>query len=193
VPRVVAEREDVLPTLAEIFREHGFEGASLSLIGRRTGLGKSSLYHFFPGGKEEMAAAVLKNIEAWFEANIFLPLEKEADPHRALENMLRAVEAYFQSGRRVCLVGALALGDARDRFAEPIRAYFARWRDTLAEALQRAGLARADAKDLAEEAIAALQGALVLARALDDPGVFRRTLNRLKARLPARARPMRSA
>jgi hypothetical protein len=34
---------------------------------------------------------------------------------------------------------------------------------------------------------------LVLARAWDDPGAFRRALNRMKARLPARARPMRSA
>lgn len=48
----------------------------------------------------------MKGIEAWYEANVFSPLEQEADPHRALEKMLRAVEAYFQSGRRVCLVGA---------------------------------------------------------------------------------------
>ena len=57
--RIVMERADVLPMLGEVFREHGFEGASLAAITARTGLGKGSLYHFFPGGKEEMAAAVL--------------------------------------------------------------------------------------------------------------------------------------
>ena len=62
MPRVISERADALPALAEVFREHGFEGASLSLISERTGLGKGSLYHFFPGGKEEMAAAVLDDI-----------------------------------------------------------------------------------------------------------------------------------
>ena len=30
--RTVAERSDVLPLLAEVFREHGYEGASLSLM-----------------------------------------------------------------------------------------------------------------------------------------------------------------
>ena len=49
--RTVAERSDVLPLLAEVFREHGYEGASLSLISKATGLGKGSLYHFFPGVK----------------------------------------------------------------------------------------------------------------------------------------------
>ena len=55
--RMVAERADTLPGLAEAFREHGYAGASLSVIGEATGLGRGSLYHFFPGGKREMAEA----------------------------------------------------------------------------------------------------------------------------------------
>ena len=40
MPRVVAECGDVIPALAEVFREHGYEGASLSATTRATGLGK---------------------------------------------------------------------------------------------------------------------------------------------------------
>ncbi|WP_164094666.1 TetR family transcriptional regulator, partial [Serratia marcescens] len=54
-----AGRAALIPILGEVFREHGYEGASLAVIGARTGLGKGSLYHAFPGGKEEMASAVL--------------------------------------------------------------------------------------------------------------------------------------
>jgi AcrR family transcriptional regulator len=61
--RTLYERADVVPLLAEIFRELGFEGATLSRITERTGIGKGSLYHFFPGGKEEMAAAVLAEVD----------------------------------------------------------------------------------------------------------------------------------
>ncbi|HKX35432.1 MAG TPA: TetR/AcrR family transcriptional regulator, partial [Rhizorhapis sp.] len=50
--KTVKERSDIIPVLGEVFREHGFEGASLAIISARTGLGKGSLYHFFPGGKE---------------------------------------------------------------------------------------------------------------------------------------------
>ena len=38
--RTVAERGDVIPALGELFREYGFEGASLKIISERTGLGK---------------------------------------------------------------------------------------------------------------------------------------------------------
>ena len=184
MPRTVTERADVLPALSEVFREHGFEGASLALIGQRTGLGKGSLYHFFPGGKEEMAAAVLVEIDAWFEHHVFRPLREEA-PQRAMPEMIRSVGAYFRSGGRVCLVGAFALDDVRDRFAAAIRSYFAAWIEALAQALVRAGRDEAVARDRAEEAVAAIQGALVLARALDDTESFRRSLARIEGRLLA--------
>ncbi|HVJ51747.1 MAG TPA: TetR/AcrR family transcriptional regulator [Aliidongia sp.] len=173
----------MLPALSELFRERGFEGASLSMITLRTGLGKGSLYHFFPGGKEEMASWVLGEIDGWFEQNLFKPLREDPDPVAAIKAMFRTVDEYFRSGRRVCLVGALALGDVRDRFAEQIRRYFASWRRDLAEALGRAGHSAAGAEDLAEETVAAIQGGLVLARAVNDPGLFARTLRRLEARL----------
>jgi len=183
--KTVSERADVLPALAEVFREHGFEGASLSLIGQRTKLGKGSLYHFFPGGKEEMAVAVLDEIDGWFTANVFKPLREEVEPRRAIAGMLQAVDDYFRSGRRVCLIGAFALGDARDRFARQIRSYFATWNTVLAEALMRLGKDDETARNLAEETLAAIQGGLVLARALNDPCVFQRMLCQLKARLAA--------
>ncbi|SME93462.1 transcriptional regulator, TetR family [Tistlia consotensis] len=178
--RTVAERSDTLPALAEVFREHGYEGASLTLIGEATGLGKGSLYHFFPGGKQEMAAAVLAEIDGWFEREIFAPLRSAQPPAAGIAAMFDGVEAYFRSGRRVCLVGAFALGDARDRFAEPVRGYFSRWIKALATALTREGHEVAEARRLAEGAVAGIQGAIVLARALDDPRVFARCLDALR-------------
>ena len=171
--------------LAEVFRAHGYEGASLSVISHRTGLGKGSLYHFFPGGKAEMAACVLDEIEAWFEQRMFQPLREDPDPRAAIRAMLAESDAYFRSGRRICLVGAFALGAVRDGFAQRIDAYFAAWRAALAAALTRAGLGEARALDLAEDAITAIQGALVTASALQDPGLFGRTLARIEARIAA--------
>ena len=186
--RTIRERRDVLPVLAEVFREHGYEGASLALIGEATGLGKGSLYNFFPGGKDEMATAVLEEIDAWFEREIYEPLRQRSDVPIAIAMTLGAVEDYFRSGRRVCLVGAFALGDVRDRFAEAVRSYFVRWVAALASALQRDGRSEAAAQAAAEEAVLAIQGAIVLARALDDTGPFTRTIARLRTGLTAQLR-----
>lgn len=176
-------REDVLLALAKVFREHGFEGASLTRISQATGLGKGSLYHLFPGGKDEMAAAVLAQIDAWFEVHVFAPLRSAHDPSRAVGATIDSIERYFNGGRRVCLLGVFALGDARDIFARPVREYFLRWIEALTSALSRGGLPPNTAAELAEDAVTTIQGAIVLTRALDDPQIFERAGNRVRARL----------
>ncbi|MGP9813395.1 TetR/AcrR family transcriptional regulator [Rhodopseudomonas sp. NSM] len=181
----MTDRAALLPLLGEVFRAHGYEGASLALISQATGLGKGSLYHFFPGGKKQMADEVLAEIDGWFETNIFAPLRDTDDPHAAIAAMLAGVDDYFRSGARVCLVGVIALGHARDDFAAPVNDYFARWQDALATALRRAGLSAPLARKRAEDAVLTIQGALVLARARDDAKVFTRALAELKVRLLA--------
>lgn len=177
MPRVVYERSDVVPMLAEAFRELGYDGASMARITEKTGLGKGSLYHFFPGGKEDMAAAVLVDVDSWFEDRVFRPLATLA-PAEGLAAMWQAVDEYFHGGARVCLVGAFALDETRDRFASAIGAYFGRWIDVLAATLQ----ARGDEapRQAALEIVGGIQGALVLARSLNNPGVFVETTARLR-------------
>lgn len=181
--KTVAERSDVIPVLAEVFREYGYEGASLSIIAERTGLGKGSLYHFFPGGKAEMAQAVLAEIDNWFEVKIYRPLRETEAARDAIRVMCLTVTHYFNSGRRVCLIGAFALDNVRDRFAMQINDYFAAWIDALSTSLQKLGHSTDVAMELAEEAVLAIQGALVLARALDDPSIFERAMVRIEMQL----------
>ncbi|WP_063571901.1 MULTISPECIES: TetR/AcrR family transcriptional regulator [Luteibacter] len=180
--RVVFERADVIPLVADAFRELGYDGASMSRITERTGLGKSSLYHFFPGGKEEMAAVVLADVDDWFERHIFVTL-REGEPHGAIAAMWREVDRYFQSGGRVCLVGAFALDQTRDRFATAISGYFVRWIEALASALVRLGRSAEEASEQAEDIVLGIQGALMLSRAKRDPASFRAALHRMARRL----------
>lgn len=181
--RVLTDRVAALPTLAEVFRTHGFEGASLSMISQATGLGKGSLYNFFPGGKQEMMAAVLADIDQWFDRVIFMPLEQASDPVTAIAAMMRDVDVYFQSGSKVCLVGWMGLGAARDPFARQVKGYFVRWVAALAQCLEGAHVPTTAAAQLAEEAVAGIQGAIILARALDDASAFTRLIGQHEARL----------
>jgi AcrR family transcriptional regulator len=173
----------LLPKLGEVFRTYGYEGASLTLITQATGLGKGSLYHLFPGGKAQMAKEVLAEIDGWFEREVFAPLRDGADAEAGIAHMFKAVDAYFRSGRRVCLVGVFALGAARDEFSAAVHGYFDAWCEALAQALRRAGFSRSEAMELSEDVLAGIQGALVLARAADDAKMFTRALKRLAKRI----------
>jgi len=182
--RTVFEKSDAVTRVAEVFRELGFEGASLYEITERTGLSKGSLYHFFPEGKESMAAEILVHVDQWFVSQVFEPLERD-EPRAAIAQMWRSVDTYFRSGRRICLMGAFALDETRDRFAKPIKLYFRRWIEALDGALARAGLDAATAKPLAEDIVGGIQGALTLSRALKEDAAFGRTLARLEQRTDA--------
>lgn len=176
-------RDEVIPALAEVFREHGFEGTKLSIITKSTGLGKGSLYHFFPGGKEEMADAVLGHVNTWFEEQIFSPLADADEPIEGLHQMLRNVDDYFQSGQRLCIIGVFAIGEACDRLSIPISAFFDRWREVLIDTLHSAGLRTKQCEELALEVLVGIQGGLIVSRAVEDNTVFTRTIDKLRTSL----------
>ena len=131
-----------------------------------------------------MAEAVLAEIRRWFEEEIFRPLREAPDAPAALAQMFAASDRYFRSGRRVCLVGAFALGQERERFGKEIQGYFATWVADLANCLQRAGHTRPAAEEMAEDTVSGIQGALVLSRSMERNEVFLSILARLDARLP---------
>ena len=167
-------RAAVIPAIAEAFREHGYEGTSMAILQGATGLGRGSLYHFFPGGKEEMATTVLTDIRAWFHERVFAPLRSDDGTAEAARRGIRAmfeeVDTYFRSGRRVCLPGAFALGRERDQFDEAVHGYFSEWIEALTSALDTVGTTEPRARAL--QILATIQGGIILARALNDPDAF---------------------
>ena len=184
MPKRLNNSDTVIAHLSELFREHGFEGTSMSQITKATGLGKGSLYHAFPGGKEEMAATVLAEIDTWFDEHVFQPLsDTNTPPLTTLLSMLDACETYFHRGGRVCLVGTFALSDTRDRFPDAVNKYFLRWQKAITTALQRTNLSKSAATELAEEILARIQGGLTLARAFNEPSYFEREIDRLRLRI----------
>src|SRR5260370_32105063 len=123
-----------------------------------------------------MAMEVLTSIDRWFADNIYTPLRTSTDPAKGIVDMFVAVDDYFRSGQRACLVGAVALGASRDLFDERVKTYFAGWIDALAAALRRLGDDRTTARQKAEQAVLEIQGALVLTTAPDDIKMFFRSL-----------------
>ncbi|GAA6209619.1 TetR/AcrR family transcriptional regulator [Cognatishimia sp. WU-CL00825] len=181
MPKQIAEKADIVPQLAEVFRKFGYEGTSLARITHATGLGKGSLYHFFPGGKKEMASAVLSHVDTWFIKHIFTPLETTTDPDTALGKMYSDCLRYFNSGQRICLVGAFALDDTKDLFASQIQAYFTRWISALEQCLIAKGVPAATAQNHAAQIVASIQGAIVLARSTNNPDLFEQVLSNSQA------------
>lgn len=172
MPAPLLSRDELLIRLRETFRRYGYEGASMTLIAAATGLGKASLYHYFPGGKAQMAAAVIDSIRAWFDQNVFGPLESVHPPRQRITSMLDTLSRHYDGGHKICLPGLFALAEEREVFGKAIREFFARWVGALAQTLTDSGLARDIAQRRAHDGVERIQGALVLSRAFGDGRAF---------------------
>jgi TetR/AcrR family transcriptional regulator, lmrAB and yxaGH operons repressor len=183
MPAPLIPRDEVVDRLARVFRAHGYEGASLKLLSDATGLGRSSLYHHFPNGKEDMAAAVLARSGERFAREVVAPLRGEGDARLRLRRTAEGLRGFYGGGEQACLIDLFGIGPAAARFRPALAAAARGFTEAVAEVLAGAGVDRAEAARRAEDALVAVQGSLVLARATGSPEPFRRVLRELPDRL----------
>lgn len=180
MPAALISKEVVLSRILERFRDQGYDGASLAELSAATGLGKSSLYHYFPGGKSDMAEQVLAHLDALLQAALFEPLQRAATPQKKLDAMLSAVDAFYEGGKRACLLERLTASVDRREFKRPLAAAFMKWMNAVEELAREAGLPKATARARAEKLVVAVEGALIVSAGIDDAGPFKRTLAELR-------------
>jgi TetR/AcrR family transcriptional repressor of lmrAB and yxaGH operons len=183
MPAPLLPREEVLDRLAAAFRRDGYDGASIARLSAATGLGKASLYHYFPGGKQDMAAAVLQHLGQRFDSLILAPLRSSAAPAERLNRMILGLNEFYERGHASCVIDLFAIGAASEPLSHRLADSLDGWIGTLAAVLQEAGQDPAAARNRAEDAVIAVQGALVVSRAGGDREPFQRTLAELPGRL----------
>lgn len=181
MPAASLSREQVLDRLLDAFRSDGFDGASLAALSTATGLGRSSLYHYFPGGKAEMGLAVLDRLDAVLEPALLAPLRAPGSPQDRVDAMVEVVRAFYDDGRKACLLERMVASTDRATFARPLARAFGRWIEALAAVGADAGLDPGVARERAEDAVVRVEGALIVAAATGDPAVFGRALARIRA------------
>ena len=180
MPAALLSKEEVLERLLATFRSDGYDGASLAELSERTGLGKSSLYHHFPGGKAEMATAVLAHLEGVLGAAFSSALDAPT-PQAKLARLLDAVDAFYAGGKKACILERLSASVDRARFKKPLARAFDDFVSVFLEVGRAAGLRESVARVRAETAVIRIEGALVLAAGTGDTSFFTRTLADIKA------------
>ena len=112
---------EMLTNLTEVFRRRGYEGASLAELAEATGLKKASLYHRFPGGKQEMAEAVLSHLDKWVEQHIFsILLDENLALEQRLKNSLNNIKSFYDNGGQACIFRAFSMQAGLELFEQQI-------------------------------------------------------------------------
>lgn len=177
-PRLVSDTE-LVDRLTDLFRSEGFEASSLNEIAKATGLQKSSLYHRFPDGKEQMAADVAAAVITRFATEILAPLATDAPAEERIRAVGRNLDAFYEGGDRRCLLDVLSIGHPGPAAATALAEAGNGWVGAFASVARGAGARPKVALARAQDAIAGIEGALVLARVTGDKAPFARAIDRL--------------
>jgi len=162
-----------------MFRRHGYDGATMSVISAETSLGRSSIYHHFPGGKAQMAACALRKVGDHFERVIFPALYAPGTLDARMRRMGTQLRAYYEGGKLGCLLGAFARSGTTPEIRTQANALLEAWVEAIVKARRsETDESRKVARDRAMDYVCALQGALVVVALTGKPRSLLRALER---------------
>lgn len=165
-------RERIITASAELFRRQGLTGTGMKKIVEQAAAPYGSIYHFFPGGKDDLAEQVVRTAGEGYQQLVLAVLESVSDPLASLANAFDVAAAGLVDSdyADACPIATLALEVAST--SEPLRlatadvfdawvaagtGWFANWTPD-----------EEDARWLARSLIMLLEGAFLLSRAARD-------------------------
>jgi len=196
--KAAATRDQILDAAARLIHLRGYHGTSLDDVLRESGVGKGNFYYYFRS-KEDLGFAIIDRVVERFLERTLDPafVDLTADPLDQVRAFLdRLLEVQRQRNCvGGCPMGNLAseLSDVHEGFRQRLANIFERWRVTLATTLERgrgSGRLRADldAASAAGFVVAALEGAILMAKVTKDISVMEKCVNELKHHLTLYAR-----
>jgi AcrR family transcriptional regulator len=154
-------RDRILYAAAELFRRQGYSGTGLKQVVAEAGAPFGSLYHHFPGGKEQLGGEVIVTGGAFFKALVTAVYDTEIEPEASVRAVFDGaadtlVATDFQDACPIAVI-ALEVASTNEALRMATAAVFDDWTASLAERLGERGRALA--------ILSALEGAFVLCRA----------------------------
>lgn len=164
-------KQRMLDSAALLLRERGAAGVTVDAVLAHSGAPRGSVYHHFPGGRNEMILGALRNAGEYI-ARMVDESVSEGDAVRTVERFVRFWKRALTGTdyRAGCPLVAVAV-DSREQIpaaAEVVREIFARWQVSLADLLAASGFPADRAARLATLVVASVEGAIILARAHRD-------------------------
>ena len=163
-------RERIVEASAELFRRQGYSATGVKQIVTAAKAPFGSLYHFFPGGKEELGAEAVRVSGALYAQLIPAVFDPAPDIVTGVRTFFALAGEHLRETdyEDACPIATVALevSSASETMRVACAEVFEGWIAAGAERFERAGFVPSEARELVIGMLAALEGAFVLARAL---------------------------
>lgn len=165
---MASTRERIIVATNELFRRRGFNGTSLSQISDAADATIGSIYHFFPGGKEALAVAVVDTTGAVYR-ELFEAIARDAEnPAVAYVDFFAGAAAVLEESGFIdpCPIGTVAreVANTSEPLREAAKRAFDSWIEAARGHLTGAGIPEDVADELATLFVSTVEGMFVLCR-----------------------------
>jgi AcrR family transcriptional regulator len=162
-------RERIVGASAELLAKQGYNATGVKQIVTAAEAPFGSLYHFFPGGKEQLGAEAVRTSGAIYGQLIETVFDPAPDLVSGVRLFFAGAAIHLQETdyADACPIATVALETSS--VSEPMREacaeVFESWIEAGAARFERAGVTPERSRELIIAMLAALEGAFVLARA----------------------------
>jgi len=175
VPRPDRSRAALIDSAATLFRRQGYAATGLNQILDEAGVKPGSLYHHFPQGKQQLAAAVVDGAGAAIEQLLRRFLAGGLPVADIVDQWVDLLGAGLSADQRDgCPIEPIATEsvNASSLVREASARAFAGWCRAIEDRLHAEGWPVAEAKNIAVAVISLIEGALILSRTAGDAGAL---------------------
>ena len=163
-------KQRILDSSGELFRRQGYMGTGVKQIVEEAGAPFGSLYHFFPGGKEELGAETIRRSGAIYGLLLGEFIGPEVDLVEGVRSFFAgAAETLIETDYAdACPIATVALevSSSNEALREACADVFNAWIAGGVERFALEGIPREQAREMVIQMLSSLEGAFVLCRAL---------------------------
>lgn len=163
-------KDRILDTTAELFRRQGYAGTGMKQIASEAAAPFGSVYHFFPGGKEELGAEVIR-VSGSMYLELFAAIAGQAS------DAIEAVDEFFTGAARTlsetdyedaCPIATVALevASTNETLRQAIAGVFDEWIAGASAFFMLSGISTGRSRELALEMLCLLEGSFIFARSM---------------------------
>ncbi len=164
----VPTRDRIIYASAELFRRQGYAGTGLKQIATEAHAPFGSLYHFFPGGKEQLGDEVLRTGGRFFLALYEAIAGAAPDLPTAIRDFFAGAGETLEATdyADACPIATVAgeIASTHEVLRVATADAFESWQAALARDAVQAGVPADRARPLAQTVLALLEGAFLLGR-----------------------------
>ena len=165
---MVSTRNQIIETTCDLIELQGYHATGLNQIIKESGSPKGSLYHHFPGGKEELAVVAIRHVGEIVLTRIQENLAHIENPAEAIRTFIMNIAHHvelsgFRAGGPITTI-ALETASTSVLLREECQRIYSGWQAAFATKLGTGGMTVERARSLSILIIASIEGGVILCR-----------------------------